>query len=181
MMTLTSLDFQTLTINLALFIPRLLEAIVIVFLFWILARMLGNILKRMLGQRRMSPDLIELMVQVISIAAIIFGIVTALGTIGIDTGAMIAGLGLTGFALGFAFKDVISNFLAGFLVLLHEPFRRGDQIRVADQHGRVVEVNLRYTVLDGGDRRILIPNAFLLTNMVIIEHGGNPDEGTQVD
>lgn len=181
MPTLTSQTLEGYTLNLTLFLPRLLEAFVIILVFWVLARVLENIIKRVLGRRRFSPDLIQLMAQVTGIAVILFGIVTALGTIGIDTGAMIAGLGLTGFALGFAFKDVISNFLAGFLILLYEPFRRGDQIKVGEQEGRVVEVNLRYTVLDGGHKRILIPNATLLTNAVIIEHGGNPAEGTQVN
>ena len=53
------------------------------------------------------------------LSLIVFGLVTALGTAGVNVSALVAGLGLTGFALGFAFRDVLSNLLAGVLILLY--------------------------------------------------------------
>ena len=50
----------------------------------------------------------------------------SLGTLGINVSALVAGLGLTGFALGFAFRDALSNVLAGVMILLYHPFHRGD-------------------------------------------------------
>jgi hypothetical protein len=97
-----------------------------------------------------------------------FGTITALGTIGIDIWAMVAGLGLVGFALGFALKDLLSNFLAGFLILLYNPFVRGDVIAVSGNEGQVVEINMRYTVLQNNEKRILIPNSTLFQNNVIV-------------
>jgi small-conductance mechanosensitive channel len=155
-----------------LFLPRLGGALLVFLAFWLLARIVEGIVRRVLSRRPMSPDLVQLVGQVMGITLVVFGAVTALGTLGIDTGAMVAGLGLTGFALGFALKDMISNFLAGFMILLYEPFMRGDRIRVGDHEGTVVEVNLRYTVLDASERRILIPNANLLTNAVVIHRLG---------
>jgi len=157
------------------FLPRLGAALLIFILFWILSRLLDGLLKRVLQRHHLSQDLAQLVTQVASIALLVFGAVTALGTVGIDTAALVAGLGLTGFALGFALKDVISNFLAGFLILLYEPFGRGDQIKVLENAGRVVEINLRYTVLETPERRILIPNANLLTNAVVIERVTLPE------
>ncbi len=162
-------DLNALWDSFVLFLPRLGGAILIFAAFWVLARVVEGVLRRVLGRRPMSPDLIQLVAQVTGIAMLVFGAVTALGTLGIDTGAMVAGLGLTGFALGFALKDMISNFLAGFMILLYEPFVRGDRISVAGNEGRVVEINLRYTVLDTTEKRILIPNATLLTNAVTID------------
>lgn len=159
------------------FLPRLGAAVLIFLFFWALARLVGRLLRRGLGRQRLSPDLIQLVAQVSSMAVLIFGAVTALGTLGVDTAALVAGLGLTGFALGFALKDVISNFLAGFLVLLYQPFQRGDRIKVLENEGRVVEINFRYTVLETPDRRVLIPNATLLTNAVVVEHAAAPDQG----
>ena len=62
---------------------------------------------------------------------IVIGFISALGTLGIDVTAMVAGLGLTGFALGFALKDVLSNAVAGVLILFYRPFALGDRIVVS--------------------------------------------------
>lgn len=101
-------------------------------------------------------------------AVLAFGAVTGLGTMGVDVGALVAGLGLTGFALGFALKDAISNLLAGVLVLAYRPFRRGDRIQVAGHEGTVVRVDLRYTVLEDEGTRVLIPNQQLFTNAITL-------------
>lgn len=178
-MKIGNINFESLFTNLALFVPRLIGAVIIFLLFWLLARIIANLLRRVLSKRRtMSPDLVQLVAQMSAIVILIFGAVTAFGTVGIDTGAMVAGLGLTGFALGFALKDAISNFLAGFMILLYEPFRRGDLIQVGEHTGTVMEINLRYTVLDSERQRVLIPNANLLTNAVIVKRGGNPEQHT---
>jgi small conductance mechanosensitive channel len=161
------------------FLTRLLAAVVIFVVSFLLARFIERILKGFLSRSsRLSVDLAQLVAQVTSITIVVFGVVTALGTMGVDTKALVAGLGLTGFALGFALKDAISNFLAGFLIMFYEPFRRGDLIQVGDHTGTVMEINLRYTVLDAENQRVLIPNANMLTNAVIVKRGGNPEQHT---
>jgi len=97
------------------------------------------------------------------------GLVTALSKLGINVTALIAGLGLTGFALGFALKDIIANLLAGILIILLTPFRVGDTIRVGSNEGKVVEINLRYTVIEGKGERILIPNSTMFTNIIAVK------------
>jgi small-conductance mechanosensitive channel len=84
--------------------------------------------------------------------------------------ALVAGLGLTGFALGFALRDVISNTLAGVLVLLYKPFRRGDRISVAGSEGVVSQIDLRYTTLVVDEEtRVLVPNSTLFTNSIRVQ------------
>jgi small-conductance mechanosensitive channel len=87
---------------------------------------------------------------------------------GVNVSALVASLGLTGFALGFALKDALSNLLAGALILIYQPFRCGDTIKVAGCEGEVTEINLRYTILRGDGKTHLIPNATLYTNTVDI-------------
>ena len=72
----------------------------------------------------------------------IIGFITALGTMGIDVSAIVAGLGLTGFAFGFAFKDMLSNFISGIMIFIYEPFKLGDTIEVDGKTGKVVDINL---------------------------------------
>lgn len=157
-----------------LFLPRLGLAIIIFIAFWLTARLLRGTVQRFGRTRRLSQDIVNLMVQITEVGLLSFGIVSALATMGIDVWAMIAGLGLVGFALGFALKDLLSNFLAGFLILIYNPFVRGDWIAVTGNEGRVVEINLRYTVLQGEDRRILIPNATLFSNPVTVVRKTEP-------
>jgi small conductance mechanosensitive channel len=76
-------------------------------------------------------------------------------------------LSIGGVAIGFAFRDVLQNLLAGILILLTRPFRIGDQIRHGGQEGTVEEIWVRATVLRTYDnRRILIPNASLFTDKI---------------
>ena len=104
--------------------------------------------------------------KVISTALLLFGIVTALGTVGVNVSALVAGLGLTGFALGFALKDILSNLMSGVLILLYRPFSVNDHITVTGLDGLVTEIDLRYTRLEKGEQVFLIPNSLLITNTI---------------
>ena len=99
---------------------------------------------------------------------LVFGAVTALGTTGINVSALVAGLGLTGFALGFAFRDILANVVAGVLILVYRPFTRNDRVAVAGFEGTVSAIDLRYTTLTTEDKRILIPNSTLFTNAISV-------------
>jgi len=166
----TLVDLNVIITGLIAFLPRLGGALLILLAFWIIARILRGVVQRFGHTRRLSQDIVNLMVQMTETVLLVFGIVTALGTLGIDIGAMIAGLGLVGFALGFALKDLLSNFLAGFLILVYNPFVRGDSITVAGNAGKVIEINMRYTVLQNDSERILIPNSTLFSNPVQVQN-----------
>ena len=101
----------------------------------------------------------------------VIGLVTALGTLGIDVSAIVASLGLTGFAVGFALKDSISNLLSGVLILIHRPFDVGDTIKVKSFEGLVSTIDLRYTRLERDGEKILVPNSLLFTNPISILTG----------
>ncbi len=159
---------ETVSTMVVTFLPKLGAALVIFLAFWFAARLLRGGVQRFGRTRRLSPDVVNLMVQISEVGLMIFGVVTALGTLGINVGAMIAGLGLVGFALGFALKDLLSNFLSGFLILIYTPFIRGDHIAMGVNEGRVIEINMRYTVLENEGKRILIPNSKLFAEAVIV-------------
>lgn len=78
-------------------------------------------------------------------------------------------LGISGVAIGFAFRDILQNFLAGILILLTEPFKIGDQIVVGDYEGTVENILTRATYIKTYDgRRVVIPNATLFTESVMV-------------
>jgi small conductance mechanosensitive channel len=78
-------------------------------------------------------------------------------------------LGIGGVAIGFAFQNILQNFLAGLLLLWAGPFRVGDEIKLDTYEGRVEEIQTRATIIKTYDeRRIVIPNADLFTHSMIV-------------
>jgi small conductance mechanosensitive channel len=155
--------------------PRLIAAVAIFAASWIAGSVAKGLIRRAIdrmdGTSRQAGILLA---GAAKILLLIVGLITALGTMRVNISALVAGLGLGGFALGFALKDTLSNTLAGFLVLLHKPFKVGDEITVAGCTGVVVEMNLRYTVLQSGQKTCLIPNGSLYTNTITIDRPPSP-------
>ena len=153
-----------------LFVPRLAAGVLVAVAFWVAGRVLRAAVGRFLASH-LDPSVVTLLCKSLQFAAIGLGLITALGTIGINVSALVAGLGLTGFALGFALKDLVANVVAGVLVLVYRPFHRQDHVAVAGFEGTVREIDLRYTTLETPERIILIPNQTLLANAVTISRG----------
>lgn len=149
------------------FAPKLAVGVLIVAAAWVLGRVGQAVLNRVgrrFGEGREA--VFRLLGSACKIVLLIIGVITALGTMGVNIAALVAGLGLGGFALGFALKDILSNLLAGMLILVNRPFQRGDRIVVAGCEGDVTDITLRYTHLTGTDRTYLIPNATLFSNVI---------------
>jgi small-conductance mechanosensitive channel len=151
-----------------LWVPKVIGVVVIIIVFVILSRIVKRIITGAAERLKFDRDLASLLARTSSITLTIFGLVTALGTLGINVSALVAGLGLTGFALGFALKDSISNLLSGVLILLYRPFKIGNLIKVSSYKGTVVAVDLRYTQLDSEGDKVLIPNSKLFTDPVVV-------------
>lgn len=152
------------------FVPRLVTGAGIFLGFWIAGVVVEYVVSRFdrkVGEGR--KDVFQFLAKIVKTCVLVFGAVTALGTLGINVSALVAGLGLTGFALGFALKDVLSNLLAGMLILIYRPFRINDRILVtgANLEGLVIHIDLRYTVLQNEDKLLLVPNSMLFTNALV--------------
>lgn len=153
----------------AFFGVKLLVSLLIFSVFFAASQLVNKIICGL--EARTDPQKEEVLALIGGIARlglIIFGVVTALGTLGINVSALVAGLGLTGFALGFAFRDALSNVLAGVMILMYRPFHRGDEVAIMGLEGRVTGIDLRYTTLEREDKMFLIPNSILLTNAISI-------------
>ena len=148
--------------------PKLIGAIVVLVVFFILSKIIKRITTNTAERLKFDENLASLLSRTGSITLMIFGFVTALGTLGINISALVAGLGLTGFALGFALKDTISNLLSGVLILLYRPFNKGNRIKIAGYEGTVISIDLRYTELDFEGNKILIPNSKLFTDPITV-------------
>ena len=146
----------------------LLTGVLILIGFWILAKITKKIIIHSAAKLSFDKSLAFFFGRISGSVLFLFGVVTALGTVGINISALVAGLGLTGFALGFALKDTISNLLSGILILMYRPFAVGDRIKLAGYEGKVVSIDLRYTELTDSGIKILIPNAKLFTDPITV-------------
>ena len=151
-----------------LWVPRVIGVVVILVIFFILAKIVKRIIIRTAERLKLDGNLTSLLARISNITLIIFGFVTALGTLGVNVSALVAGLGLTGFALGYAMKDTISNLLSGVLILLYQPFEIGNRIKVSGYEGIVISIDLRYTALDSEGNKVLIPNSKLFTDPITV-------------
>ena len=134
--------------------------------FALLARVAHFAVLRVVRRQQAHLALGELLASITHVSLVVLGVITALGTLGVNIMGIVAGLGLTGFALGFALKDSISNVLAGVMILLYRPFEVGDRIDMGGLAGRVTHVDLRYTELDNDQERVLVPNSKMLTDPI---------------
>ena len=142
---------------------------IIVFLIFVLAAMIGRRFIALTAPRvRADTGAVLLLSRVYYYGILIFGLLTALPLTGLQINALLAGLGLTGFALGFALKDVLSNLVSGVMLLIYRPFNIGDQIIMGNFEGTIDTIRMRDTVLRSYDGRlIVIPNTKLITEVVI--------------
>ena len=160
---------ETLVTGATSYMPQIIAGTSIFLIFLILAFLAGIIFNKIIKNQKKDRKNIFIFFKRLSRSTIIiFALITMLGTWGIDISALVAGLGLTGFALGFAFKDAVSSTLAGILVLLYEPFKIGDIIDVCGVKGEVISIDMRYTSLKDDKTFHLIPNAKLFTEKISI-------------
>jgi small conductance mechanosensitive channel len=148
-------------------VPRAVAAIAVLLLFWALAAGVRALL-RFVFRLVISDLTVENLVKQIAYYAVwAIGILVAADAMGFEPGTVITGLGLTGLALGFALKDIISNFVSGILILGLRPFEIGDEIVVGPTEGSVQRIELRATEIRTYDGRVvLVPNAELFTSRV---------------
>jgi len=142
------------TEQIPILIPKIFAGI-FVLLFFCLIGFITEKFTISIGQKaHLQKDIVNLLGRITRIALFLIGLVSALETIGVNVSALVASLGLTGFALGFALKDVLSIVLAGALILIYRPFQCGNVIKACGFEGVVSEIDLRYTTLKSEGKKI---------------------------
>jgi small conductance mechanosensitive channel len=147
--------------------PRLLTALVIFVFSLYFARIISNLLKRVLQRRKAPAGVVQLLGQLTLWSIIVAGTITALQQFFAVT-AFLTGLGIIGFTVGFALQDIMKNFASGIILLLQQPFHVGDTIGVKGFDGTVMAIDLRATEMRALDGRVIIlPNAEILANPIV--------------
>lgn len=152
-------------------LPNVVLALIVFAIFFFAARWLKLVVKRLTRKHRQARNLGMVLGRLAQGIVILVGLFVALSIVipTFKAGDLVQLLGISGVAIGFAFRDILQNFLAGILILLSEPFRIDDQIVFKDFEGTVENIETRATTIRTYDgRRIVIPNSELFTNSVTV-------------
>jgi small-conductance mechanosensitive channel len=152
------------------FLPQFISGILsvtpfVIFLF-INKYILASIINRLEDPSRHYA--VAFISRFFNVAIIVIALLTMLGTWGVDIRALVAGLGLTGFALGFALKDVIANALAGIMIIFFKPIAIDTKVSLTGVDGVVSSIDLRYTIIEDEKFKHMIPNSKLLSERITI-------------
>ncbi|MBW3127434.1 mechanosensitive ion channel family protein [Hymenobacter profundi] len=152
-------------------LPNLILGIVVFVIFLFIASGVRSLVRKVTASRQQSQSLTLLLSRLAYVFMLIVGILVTFTVMipSFTPTTLISALGVGGVAIGFAFKDIFQNFLAGILLLLTEPFKINDQIKYKDFEGTVETIQTRATTIKTYDgRRVVIPNAELFINSVTV-------------
>ena len=152
-------------------LPNLVLALIVFAIFFFAAGMIRGLVRRLTRDRRHARNLGLILGRLAQWLVILIGLFIALSIVipTLRAGDLVQLLGISGVAIGFAFRDILQNFLAGILILLTEPFQIDDQIVFKEFEGTVENIQTRATTIRTYDgRRIVIPNSELFTNSVTV-------------
>lgn len=158
-------------------LPKLGIALVVLIVAVFLANHLSSLLERRMRGRSHDPLLAEFLTRISKWVFLLMGLLLAMEVVGLSgiVGGMLAGAGLSAFIVGFAFKDIAENFLAGVILAFNRPFHIDDTVQIKDQIGHVEALNLRTTLIRTFDgKHVFLPNSLVLKEPLInFTHDGN--------
>ncbi len=154
--------------QLVLLLPNFLAGLLVVVLFWVAAKLIKKGLTRVLGPI-VPAQIARLLASVAFLATLTVGVSVALGIVGLQktVASLLAGAGILGLALGFAFQDIAANFMSGILLALRRPFSIGDLVETNGFFGTVRRITLRSTEIGTPQGQIvLVPNRQVFENPI---------------
>lgn len=151
-------------------LPNIVGGIVLLIVAYFLGKLIARGVRRAFhrsGRMDLGGVLASLTFGGVMVAAVLIASVIVFPSV--KPATIISSLGIGSVAIGFAFKDILQNLLAGILLLVNRPYRRGDQIVVKDFEGTVEHIESRATLIKTYDgRRVIIPNSDVYTSPVVV-------------
>ena len=150
------------------YVPKLIVAVIVLFVGWKLINLLNRVMKRAYDRHKVDPSLQQFLHSVIDIILKVLLVLTAMGIMGIQMTSFIAILGAAGVAIGMGLQGTLQNFAGGIIILLLKPFKAGDYIEQGSYAGFVEGIQIFNTTLRTYDaRKIIVPNTELATKSLV--------------
>ncbi|HSM17651.1 MAG TPA: mechanosensitive ion channel family protein [Gemmatimonadales bacterium] len=151
------------------FAPKVIAAILVIAVFWVLTRVTTPGIRRLLVRARFAEPLIHLLVDnVYRWTLFTIALVMAASQLGIDVAAALAGIGVVGIAVGFAAQETIANMIAGFLIFWDRPFEVGDFVTTLGKYGQVRDITMRTTRIRTPENTfVVLPNKQIIGELLV--------------
>ncbi len=138
---------------------KIVGAVIILTIGGFAARWIGKVADDWLTKKQIEPPIRMLVVRVLRLVVFALAVVLALDKFGVQTAPLVAGIGVAGVGIGLALQGVLSNLVAGLLIIFTKPFRVGEYIELLGVEGQVLTIALFSTTLQHADRsKVVIPN-----------------------
>lgn len=150
-----------------LLFPNLLVAIVVLVAFYFIAKLSKFLTKKLLVRFSDKPELNYLVTTVVFLVVLTAGLLISLNILKLEktVTSLLAGAGVIGLALGFAFQDISSNFISGIFIIFRKPFKEGDIIETKGHFGKVTKIDFRITTIETFQGlHVMIPNKEVQNN-----------------
>ena len=151
----------------------LLFSLVGIILILVVGKIVITIIKRMFKRafsksKKINDLMAKFLLKVVSVVLWILLLLIVLSHMGIDLAPIIAGLGITGFILGFAFQETLGNLLAGVMIVLNSPFRVGDYVEVGGMNGTVRDMDMMSVTMTTPDnKRVIMANKLIWGKAIV--------------
>lgn len=152
------------------------SALIVFFIFLSLSSLIQRILVQRLASRwKIDSGMTYALSRIVHYSMIVFGAVMAAQCVGLNLGSLAVMFGFLSVGIGFGLQNVTSNFIAGVILLLERPINVGDKISVEGQIGKVLQINMRTTIIETADNlAIIVPNGKFIESSVINLSYGDP-------
>jgi small conductance mechanosensitive channel len=135
---------------------------------WV-ARIVAKAADAAMTKAKMNQTLTSFLKNIIYYLLLAFVILAALNKLGIETTSFVAIIGAAGLAVGLALQGSLSNFAAGVMLILLQPFKVGDEVEAGGASGIVKEIQIFSTVMETKDNKtIIVPNAKITSDKIVI-------------
>ncbi|NBL64370.1 mechanosensitive ion channel [Flavobacterium sp. NST-5] len=150
-------------------LPNIALAATVLVLGLFLSKILKNFIAKLLSKVSPNPTLTNLFTSIVHFTLIGISFFIALSILKLDKAvtSILAGAGIIGLALAFAFQDIAANFISGIFISFRRPIAIGQIVKISDYMGKVIEINLRDTVLmTFQGQMVIIPNKNVFQNPI---------------
>jgi len=150
-------------------IPNMAVTLLLLIIFLVLANLGSKLFTKLFSKASDNKALAPIFSTLIYGVILSIGLFIMLGVLGLDKAltSLLAGIGVIGLALGFAFQDIAANFISGVILAFRRPFKIGDIIEIKDIMGKVTRINLRVTVIETFQgQEVYIPNSDVLQGAI---------------
>ena len=143
-------------------------ALITLLVGYIAANLLSGGVVKVMQTRKLDTTVTHFVGSILKYTILVFVVIAALGRVGVQTASFVAIIGAAGLAIGLALQGSLSNFAAGFLLIIFRPIKAGEFIEVAGTNGVVQSVQLFTTTLTSGDNKmVVVPNSAILNGTIV--------------